>query len=364
MARKQVRKPAAPTPLARVKPKPRKSDKKTRLLVIGANDKACLAQLPAICSLDQVEIVGLFETSPEWLERARQQFDLPRDICFAARHTGECVEKIEQLEPDGVVTIGNADSLHDLHLWCLANYHNLFTDHPVYMSAHQADLLASLADMNGCVTQVALEHRTNPLLNKMLRACKSHGPVSHAVCEIHDYHPALSSATFSRLYGDTLRAIDTLRWICGDPVHDIDSTCRRIETFEINWTGATLYFENGSMGYLVNNWNSGRRVCHIQIHAPGVCAEIDPESSGRLYVEGDTKGEEYDAKRVAGSEAYHVYTGYQAKCREFVESIRTGKDTTSSSFRDVLSSLDVVETILANAHLDNWDNLERGFPEE
>ncbi len=274
-----------------------------------------------------------------------------RNICLATGSSNVCADKIAEIEPDGVVTIGPADTFCDLHLWCVSNHYNLFTDRPVFFSGHQADLLSSMAEMNGCITQVAFEHRTNPLLNKMLRSCRSHGRIVHAVCEINDYHPHLGSSAYSRLYGDTLCAVDTLRWICEGDVDDFQSSCQRIETIEINWTGATIYFENGSVGTLINNWVSGRRVCRIQIHAYGVCAEIEPESSARLYVEGDPKGIEYDAKRVAGSDEYHVYAGYQAKCIEFVEAIRTGKPQTSSSFQETMPSLDIVENILAEAQL-------------
>ncbi|HNY26406.1 MAG TPA: Gfo/Idh/MocA family oxidoreductase [Candidatus Sumerlaeota bacterium] len=352
MPPKPVRKPIpVPSPRARQKSKLSKGDKKIRLAVVGAGDRASQIHLPALCSLDQVEIVGLFDYQPELLERASQQFKIPKDRCFTSGGSNACAEKIAEIEPDGVVTSGLPDTLQDLHLWLVANHYNLATDHPVYMSAHQADLLTSMADMNGCITQVALEHRTNPLLNKMLRSCKSHGRIVHAVCEIHDHHPGLDSSAYSRLYGDTLRAVDTLRWICSGEVDDVQSSCQRVETIEINWTGATLYFENGSVGTLINNWVSGRHICRIQIHAYGVCAEIEPESSARLYVEGDLKGVEYDAKRVAGSDEYHVYAGFQAKYREFVEAIRSGKTKTSSSFQEVLPSLDIVESILAESQL-------------
>jgi predicted dehydrogenase len=352
MPPKPVRKPI-PVPLSRTRQKSKapKSDKKIRLVVVGAGDRASQIHLPALCSLDQVEIVGLFASEQEMLDRACQQFDLPRTICYVTGSSNFCADKITEIEPDGVVTIGPADSLNDLHLWCVANHYNLFTEHPLFVSGHQADLLTSMAGMNGCITQVALEHRTNPLLNKMLRSCKSHGPIVHAVCEIHDYHPGLDSSAYSRLYGNTLRAVDTLRWICSGEVDEVLSSCQRVETVEINWAGATLYFENGAVGTLINNWVSGRKSCRIQIHAYGACAEIEPESSARLYVEGDPKGVEYDAKRVAGSDEYHVYAGYQAKYREFVEAIRTGKTKTSSCFQEVLSSLDIVESILAESQL-------------
>jgi predicted dehydrogenase len=44
---------------------------------------------------------------------------------------------------------------------------------------------------------------------------------------------------------DCVHAIDTVRWMCGGQVVEIESRCKRIGTPDINWIGATLHFDNG-----------------------------------------------------------------------------------------------------------------------
>lgn len=89
---------------------------------------------------------------------------------------------------------------------------------------------------------------------------------------------------------DCTHSIDTVRWMCGGEVVGVESECRRIGTPDINWIGITLHFDNGSTGHVINNWASGRRVFRVQMHAPGVCVDADPEDKALLYRDGDAAG--------------------------------------------------------------------------
>jgi hypothetical protein len=85
------------------------------------------------------------------------------------------------------------------------------------------------------------------------------------------------------------------------------------------------------------------------MHAPGICAEADPENEGFLYKDGNTTGERFIAKEVANSSELFVYGGFQQKSMEFINSILAGKEKTSSPFSDVLKTMEICETILAQA---------------
>jgi predicted dehydrogenase len=158
---------------------------------------------------------------------------------------------------------------------------------------------------------------------------------------------------------DTVHAIDTVRWMCGGgpgsqsgaDVVEIDSQRKRIGTPDVNWIGATLRFANGATGYVLNSWCSGRRIFRVQMHAPGICAEGDQEGTAYVFAGGDTAGIEYNAKQVAGSDQTYVYGGFRAKNREFIDSLKTGRDVTSSPFRDCIKTMEVAEKILAQSLL-------------
>jgi predicted dehydrogenase len=150
---------------------------------------------------------------------------------------------------------------------------------------------------------------------------------------------------------DGVHAIDTIRWICSGEVVGIESQCKRIGTPDVNWIGATLHFDNGSTGFVITNWNSGRRIFRVELHAPGIAAEADLEGKGYLYHDGGQQGQELDAREVARSDEIYVYGGFRAKNREFIDSLLAGCELTSSPFRDCLKTMEVAEKILAKAIL-------------
>ena len=154
---------------------------------------------------------------------------------------------------------------------------------------------------------------------------------------------------------DCTHSIDTVRWMCEGDVVKVQSHCMRVGTPDINWIGATLYFDNGSVGSLINSWTSGRRVFRVQMHAPGIYTDAEVEGKAYLYADGNYEGVEYDTKQVAGSNELYIYGGFQAKNREFIDSIKTGSDRTSSPFRDCVKTMEVAETILAQVLLhEQW----------
>jgi predicted dehydrogenase len=147
---------------------------------------------------------------------------------------------------------------------------------------------------------------------------------------------------------DGVHAIDTVRWMCGGEVVEIQSHCQRVGTPDINFISALLHFDNGATGVVLCSWTSGRRIFKVEMHAPGICAEAEHENKGRLYTDGDTQGLEFDTRAVAGSDELYVYGGFQAKNREFIDAVKTGTQP-SSNFADALKTMEVAEMILAQA---------------
>jgi len=145
---------------------------------------------------------------------------------------------------------------------------------------------------------------------------------------------------------DSVHAIDTLRWMCGGEVVNVESVVKRVLVPDINFIMAFLNFDNGALGILMNSWSSGRRIFDVEMQAPGICAEAEHEGKGYLYADGDTKGVEFDTKEVAGSDQNFVYGGFQAKNREFIDCVKS-KKLPASNFSDALKTMEVAEVILA-----------------
>ena len=315
-----------------------------RVAVVGAGRMANNVHYPSIASFDDVDLVGICDINPTALNATADKYGV------SGRYA-EYRRMVDELNPDGVYAIGQPEHLWGVWVWCLERGLNLYIEKPMGLNLHQAEILAHLADTHGCVTQVSHQRRACPLLVKMQQACLERGPITHTVCEFYKYAIRTELTSYDRMLGDCTHSIDTLRWMCGGEVVSVESHCRRIQVPDINWIGATVTFDNGSIGYIINSWASGRRVFRVQMHAPGIYTDVEVEGKARLYVEGDYEGVEYDTREVAGSDENYVFGGFRAKHREFIDSIRSGREQTGSSFRDCVKTMEVAHRILAQAVL-------------
>lgn len=312
--------------------------------MIGAGAMATGVHYPSLATFPDVEIAGICDLDPARLTTVADRYGV-------AGRFSDYREMIDALAPNGVYAIGPPHLLYDAWLWCLQRGVNLFIEKPMGLTLHQARMLAHLAEERGVMTQVGHQRRASPLLVKLREECLRRGPITHAVCEFYkcDQRPFIDAR--DRMLDDCVHSIDTLRWMCGGEVVDVDSRCRRVGVPDINWITATIQFDNDSTGVLINSWSSGRRIFRVQLHAPAIACDADPEAVAHVYADGDSEGKAYDSRIVAGSDEFFVYGGFAAKSREFIDSLQTGTEVTGSPFRDAVKTMEVAETILARAVL-------------
>jgi predicted dehydrogenase len=184
----------------------------------------------------------------------------------------------------------------------------------------------------------------------MRNECLARGPISHAVVSFYKNQIQPFTGQIDHMLDDGTHAIDTLRWLCGGEAVDIQSTVRRIGVPDINFITATITFSTDAIGVLLASWSSGRRIFSIEMHAPGICAEVNPEGFGTLYADGDASETRLHTESVAESDQFFVYGGFQAKSREFIDGIKT-RTQPDSNFADALKTMDIAQRILAQAAL-------------
>lgn len=322
---------------------------KVRVAMIGAGRMANNVHYPSLASFDDVEIAGICDLSPAALNATADKYGVQRRYDDYRR-------MVEEVAPDGVYVVGQPHYMYDIWVWCLQQGLNLYIEKPMGLTWHQARMLAHLAEQKGVITQVSHQRRTSPLLVLLRDQLLARGPIVHAVCEFYKHGPSPMVGARDHMMDDCTHSIDTVRWMCGGPpvggsgraeVVAIESECKRIGAPDINWIGATLHFDNGATGYVLNSWCSGRRVFRVEMHAPGISADAEVEGKAHLYADGEYAGTEYSAQEVAGSDQLYVYGGFQAKNREFIDSLKGAQDVTSSPFRDCVKTMEVAEKILA-----------------
>ena len=321
-----------------------RGSQKVGIAMIGAGSMANSVHYPSLASFEDAEMVAVCDLDTERLNTTADKYGIE------GRYT-DYRKMVEDVAPDGVYAIGQPHIMYDIWIWCLQQGLNLYIEKPMGLTWHQAQMLAELAEGKGVVTQVSHQRRSSPLLKKMREECLKRGPMTHAVCEFFKCNISPMYGPRDHMMDDCTHSIDTVRWMCGGEVVEVESHCKRVGTPDINWIGATLHFDNGSTGYVVNSWSSGRRIFRVQMHAPGIYVDAEVEGKAFLYADGDYDGVEYDGVEVAGGETNWEAFGFRDKNREFIDSLKTGEEVTTSPFRDCVKTMEVAETILASALL-------------
>ena len=304
---------------------------------------ATTGHYPSLASFDDVEFAGICELDERRLTVTAEKYGI-------VRRYNDYRRMVEETAPDAVYVIGQPHLMYDVWVDCLERGLNLYIEKPMGITLHQARSLAHLAEKHGCITQVSFQRRVCPLLVRLRDECLRRGPMVHAVCEFYKCQPGPDTSARGHMMDDGVHAIDTLRWLCGGEVVEIRSVTGRVGTPDTNLILALLQFDTGATGVLLNSWTSGRRVFRVEMHTLGICAEADPEGQGALYADGDTKGAATDTREAAGSDEFHVYAGFEAKNREFIDAVRAGRQP-GSCFADAVKTMEVAEKILAQGLL-------------
>jgi predicted dehydrogenase len=319
------------------------ANSKVRVLMVGAGSMANSVHYPSLASFDDVEMAAICDLNESRMRETADRYGIEKRY-------SDYRKAIEEIAPDAIYVIGQPHLMYDLWIGCLERGLNLYIEKPMGITIHQARSMAHLAEKNGCITQVSFQRRIAPIAVKMLDECRKRGPISHAVCTFYKCQPTPDFSARAHMMDDSVHAIDTLRWMCGGEVAKIDSVTRRVGTPDINCILGMLHFDNGATGILMNSWTSGRRTFRVEMHAPGICAEVEHEVKGVLYADGDTNGVEYDTREVAGSDQLFVFGGFQAKNREFIDCVKAGTQP-GSNFSDAVKTMEVAERILAQGLL-------------
>lgn len=321
---------------------------KIRVALVGAGERASIAVYPAFKDQPDVELVGVCDIDEQRARAAAESFGIP--ACYGQGGVYDYQRMLAELRPDAVAIIGQPHIMYDLWAYALQNGYHLYIEKPMALTAHQARSLHWMAQQRGLVTQVSFQRRYTPMVRMLHGECLRRGPVVHAICRFYKSANEPHLAARDHMMDDCVHSIDTLRWACGGEIVKIESTCRRVGVPDINYISAALHFDNGAMGYLVNSWSSGKRIFDLEVHSPGVYFHAEHEGKGRLFADGDVEGVEYDTAQVAGSGAFHVFTGVGEAVRDFVQCVKTGRQP-EACFQSSVKTMEAAEAILARALL-------------
>lgn len=185
-------------------------DRKLKIAFIGAGGRANQVHYPAFSELEDVETAGICDIDPASLECTAERYGIPAERRYGATGVFAYRDMIAEVEPDGVVCVGNPHAMYDVWMWCLQKGLNLYVEKPLGLSLHQARMLTEMARRRDCVTSCALQRRTTPSVVRLREECLKRGPITHALVRFYKCDPSDRFDARDHMYDDTVHAIDAL----------------------------------------------------------------------------------------------------------------------------------------------------------
>jgi len=335
---------APPKKKAAVAKKTKKAaPKKVRLALIGAGGMANGMHYPSLKEMKDVEMAALCDVVEDKLHATADKFEIE------GRYT-DYKKMIEETAPDAVYVLMPPHHLFDLVIHVVSQKLHCYIEKPPGVMSEQTRQMAHAAEANGVIGMVAFNRRYIPLMRQCKEKVLAAGDMNQVVSTFYKQHgdtPYYGGA-IDILSCDAVHAVDTLRFMGGNVV-DCASAVRTLgKKFATSWT-ALVEFENGGVGVLLTNWQTGGRVHQFEMHALGASAFVDPDDKAVLHLDNKLAAETITAVEAAGGreEKYYNY-GFFGENRHFIDCVKSGKQP-ETSFADAAKTMELVDLIYASS---------------
>jgi len=301
---------------------------------------ANFAHYPSLAAMSDAEIVAISDLVEEKLNKTADKYGVKgryRDFR----------EMVAKEELDAVYIIMPPHHLYDLVIHCLKQKLNIFIEKPPGVTYEQTKNMALTAERNGCKTMVAFNRRYIPLMRKVRALVEERGPIIQCMATFYKnavgaWLPYYEGAV-GVLTSDAIHAVDTLRWIGGEPER-VASDVNRFYAEYDNSFNALIRFKDGASGFLVTNWAVGKRVHTFEMHAKGISAFINPDDKALIYADNKEEPVTITTTEAAGSEDRVKYYGFYAENRHFIDCIKEDREP-ETSFKDAAKTMELVNRI-------------------
>lgn len=315
------------------------NSKKLKIACIGAGGFTSSVHLPSLKSCNDVNVTAICDMNNIQLKKTADQFNI-------RNRYADYREMLEKEKPDAVYVIVAPHRLFDIAVDCLEKKMNIFTEKPPGITAEQTRRMALLATKNNCITMVGFHRRHIPLLRTLRDKIEQRGAITQCVASyfknLPGKHPYYRGA-IDLLTCDIIHAVDTLRWLMGDPV-SVTSSVRMIAADYNNSFNAMMTFPSGAIGFIMSNFLSGRRFFTVEMHGKGISAFVDPDEKGVLYKDDNNAGEFFSPAQAAGSDERLKYLGFYHETRHFIECLKKRKQPISC-LNNAVGTMELVDRI-------------------
>lgn len=312
---------------------------KVKVGMIGAGALSNAVHYPSLAEFEDVQITAICDIDESRLNSTADKYSVDHRY-------NDYKKMIQEVDLDAVYVIMPPHHLFDIVLYCLNSKLNVFIEKPPGVTSEQTRNMALTAERNGCLTMVGFNRRFIPLLVEAKRIVEERGEIIQCVATF--YKNTIGSGPY---YGgaidiltcDAIHAVDALRWMGGEVVK-VSSDIRSLYAEYDNSFNALMKFESGATGVLLTNWVVGKRVHTFEMHAKGISAFVDGDSSAYIYSDNKEEPLVLKAEEVAGSSETYKRYGFYSENRHFIDCIKENR-MPETNFADAYKTMRLVDQI-------------------
>ncbi|NOY82231.1 MAG: Gfo/Idh/MocA family oxidoreductase [Kiritimatiellaeota bacterium] len=331
-----------------------------RIGVIGAGGIARGVHLPSLNDMDDVEVVAICDILEDRARAMAEKYAIPNVYTLYK----EMLEH-EASELDAVFALVEPGNMFHVAWTCLEAGLDTFCEKPPGINLMQAETLARKAEEAGKILQVGFNRRHIPVVREALDIVRRSTTVTQVEgCFFKCGTGAFDHGSLSAFMSDTIHAVDLVRSMAnGEPVAVASVQASHGEPVLNAWNGICR-FDNGVMGIIKANYQTGGRVHRFEVHGPAVSAFInlgfggaDCEATilshhGKAQYSlasrgtGDQGAIRLDGKQLAGSDEFYRYYGFYQEDRHFIDCLKARKEP-ETSIADAVKSMRLAEMLVA-----------------
>ena len=306
--------------------------------VIGIGGLAKNVHLPALNEIDTCEIVALCDHREE---RAREQ----AGVYGIKGVYSSFFTLLENEEFEAAFVITPPESNFLVANECLKAGKHVFVEKPPALNLFETESLKrTCADHPDLVFQAGYNRRLIPVVEKTLEIVRQH---TDSITQVRGTFFKQTGAAFcdgsgSSFFYDLIHSMDLVRWVAGgEPVQTVLMESQFGDVVPNCWNGL-IRFDNGAIGIIESNYNTGGRVHSLEVFGPGVTAvvnmgfgdsscssEILTHEGGKAYsisAAGNSKTNRVSLNGIelAGRNEFYAYYGFLQEDTAFFKSILDG----------------------------------------
>ena len=333
--------------------------KKVRVGIIGCGGIGIGIHLLALREIELCELAWTCDIIEERAKDAAEQFGAPK---YGTLYK----ELLKEDKPDAVFVLVQPEQAFRISYDCLMAGCNVFVEKPFGITSYQAESLLRTAKQQGVQLQVGFNRRFIPMLDVIKEKLKDLGPIH----QIDGWFYKNGDAAFydgcsSAFTCDVIHVIDLVRHLAGgEAVKTFQVASRFGESPVNNSWNSLIAFDNGVVGVIHSNYESGGRIHGFTIHTSDAtiiinvgfggpaCSATILYSSGKAFSLASQGArpinrEELDGIAIAGEDRYELYYGYEPEDKAFLEAIANGTKVACDA-EDALKTMKLLDMMQAS----------------